>query len=405
MTRKAYECINWSKLQSSYQDPHGTHHPLRAAGHSAGGLTIAVPSRLYFTATKDKPLAGLRIAVKDLYDLKGMKTSGGNRALFEISQPKTETAVSVQKLIDAGAIIVGKNKLSEFAFAGPFVPEHIDYLLPFNPRGDGYNSPGDSSGGSAACIAAYDWLDASMGSDTGGSIRGPASGNGIHGNRPTQDAVNLTGALVLSSAMDTSGMFARDPVVWSKVNKALYAGNVDEYNKYPKSIYLDPNLEEIIAEFNGTYPELQSAVEGFLDALTNITSGKAVTFNVDEAWNASIPTALADKQLAPVVNRVYGNLTTFEQWDQFGRDFVKTYMESHDGDFPHMSPGTREGWLRANATYTEAYYKRDLEIKELVVSWSEENFLIPDDTTCSESIYLYFGFPPGFLYKPDVSQE
>lgn len=101
---------------------------------SAGGLTIAVPSRLYYTRTEDKLLAGVRLAVKDLYDLKGVKTSGGNRALFEMKSPANETAAAVQKPIYAGAVVIGKNKLSEFAFAGQYHLDHIDYLLPFNPR-------------------------------------------------------------------------------------------------------------------------------------------------------------------------------------------------------------------------------------------------------------------------------
>jgi Asp-tRNA(Asn)/Glu-tRNA(Gln) amidotransferase A subunit family amidase len=59
-----------------------------------------------------------------------MKTSFGNRALFEMSEIENTTAVAVQKLIDAGAVVVGKNKLSEFAYAGPNVVDHINYLLP-----------------------------------------------------------------------------------------------------------------------------------------------------------------------------------------------------------------------------------------------------------------------------------
>ena len=221
------------QCQSSYQDPDGIHHNLRVATQSAAGLTVAVPSRLYFTPSKSKPLAGLRIAVKDLFDLRGMKTSGGNRALYEMGEPKSTTAVAVQKLMDAGAVIVGKNKLSEFAYAGGYHTDHIDYLLPFNPRGDGYNSPGDSSGGSGASVASYEWLDASLGSDTGGSIRGPASQNGVFGSRPSHGAVNMTGSLVLSNSMDTGGVLARDPKLWSRINKVLYSGFAKEYTNSP----------------------------------------------------------------------------------------------------------------------------------------------------------------------------
>jgi Asp-tRNA(Asn)/Glu-tRNA(Gln) amidotransferase A subunit family amidase len=72
----------------------------------------------------------------------------------------------VQKLIDCGAIIVGKTKLSEFADAEDPTGDWVDYHCPFNPRGDGYLNPGGSSVGSGAAIAAYDWLDIAIGTDS-----------------------------------------------------------------------------------------------------------------------------------------------------------------------------------------------------------------------------------------------
>ena len=78
------------------------------ATQSAASLTAAVPSRLCSTPSKSKPLTGLRIAVKDLFDFRGIKTSGRNWAPFEMSEPKSTTAAAVRKLIDAGAVIVRK---------------------------------------------------------------------------------------------------------------------------------------------------------------------------------------------------------------------------------------------------------------------------------------------------------
>ncbi|KAL6362463.1 hypothetical protein LRP88_03745 [Fusarium phalaenopsidis] len=356
---------------ASYQDPSGTHHPLRAASFSAGGLTIAVPSRLYFTPTPEKPLAGVRISVKDLYDLKGLKTSGGNRALYEISDIKNETAFAVQRLVDAGAVVIGKNKMSEFAFAGMYVTEHIDYLLPFNPRGDGYNSPSDSSGGSAAAAASYDWLDATMGSDTGGSIRGPAAVNGVHGNRPTHGAVDLTGALPLSTAMDTSGILARDPLLWSKINRVLYS-ETKEYHKYPKTIYLDPESKATISNLQDYFLEVSEAAQNFLDNLTKLLSAEVKTFSLDKAWGKSGPDP--DDSLSDITSFVYRNLTRYEQWNKFGKDYVKKYKASHNGGFPHMVPHIRSGWLMANKTMTEETHRQDLESKKMVEDWAAKHF-------------------------------
>ncbi|KAF4971550.1 hypothetical protein FZEAL_9834 [Fusarium zealandicum] len=399
---RLYDDTNQAFIQSSYQDPSGTHHPLRAASFAAGGLTIAVPSRLYFTPTQDKPLAGVRISIKDLFDLEGLKTSGGSRALYEMSDIKTKTAVGVQKLIDAGAIVIGKNKLSQFAMAGPYAPENIDYLLPFNPRGDGYNSPSDSSCGSGAAVASYDWLDASMGSDTGGSIRAPASANGVHGNRPTQDAVDLTGALPLSSSMDTAGMLVRDPALWSKINRVLYAGTIKEHRSLPKLILLDPVTPDSLSDWMGK--EATAAANNFLDALSKILSANATVFSIDDTWNKTAPAALNNTSINRVVSAIYGNLTGYEQYTEFGKEFVETYKESHDGDFPHMVPFIRSWWLDADRTMTKESHERDLEIKAGVADWVAENVLIPDEDSCSNAVYVYFS-APSMSYKMDVSAE
>lgn len=95
--------------------PDGTYTALPATLAGIQSPGVAVPSRLYFTATAEKPLAGVRIGIKDIYDIAGVTTSDGNRAIYAFYPPKTSTALAVQKLIDAGAVIVGKMKTSQFA--------------------------------------------------------------------------------------------------------------------------------------------------------------------------------------------------------------------------------------------------------------------------------------------------
>lgn len=388
------------RKQSSYQDDNDVHHTLAAGITSAAGLTIALPSRLWYTQTPDKPLAGLRLAVKDLYHLNGMKTSFGNRAMFEMSEPENTTAVAVQKLIDAGAVVVGKNKLSEFAYAGSYVVDHIDYLLPFNPRGDGYNSPGDSSGGSGSAVASYDWLDASMGSDTGGSIRGPALVNGVLGNRPSTGAVDLSGALPLSKAMDTSGLLVRDPMLWSRMNKVLYSGFGKEYPSLPKKVYVDPSL---ISDDPSYTTWWQQDVQPVIKAISAFLGTNVSSVSIDQIWNSTNhPGKLNRTEIANVVNVVYGNVNAYEQWTMFGRDYVNAWMETHDGEFPHMSPSTRRGWLAANTSITADMHQNYLDDMQIVRQWVADKFLKPDNDSCSDAIYLYFE-PPFKQYKLDVS--
>ena len=128
--------------------------------------TVAVPSRHYFPQDREKPLNGLRIAVKDVYDLNGVRTAASNRAFRDLYTPREKTAKVIQRLIDDGAIIVGKTKTTTFADRELATQDWIDTHSPFNPRGDGYIWGGGSSTGSAAAVAAYDWLDFAIGSDS-----------------------------------------------------------------------------------------------------------------------------------------------------------------------------------------------------------------------------------------------
>jgi hypothetical protein len=321
-----------------------------------------------------------------------------------MSKVKNKTAIAVQKLIDAGAVVVGKNKLSEFAYSGPFITEHIDYLLPSNPRGDGYQSPSDSSGGSGAAVASYNWLDASLGSDTGGSVRGPAIVNGVHGNRPTQDAVNLTGALPLSPSMDTAGMLVRDPLLWANINRVLYDETVQEYDELPSQIFLDPAIQSHIKDFERDSPQAAEAVTRFLDGLSDVLSAKAKPLSLEDVWTNSTPEAYNGTRPDIAITTLYSSLTRYEQWIEVGKDFIEEYQSSHDGAFPYMTEAIREGWLDVNETYTEETYKDDLANKKAIEDWVDRKVLSPDTKSCSKAIYVYLSIASPF-YKPDVSQK
>ncbi len=129
-------------------------------------LTVAVPSRLSYTKTNSQPYAGLRLAVKDIMDLKGLKTGASSRAYTSLYPVRPESAEIVQHLIDLGFVIVGKLKTTQFADSEWPTADWVDYHAPFNPRGDGYLTTSGSSAGSAAAVASYDWLDFSLGTDS-----------------------------------------------------------------------------------------------------------------------------------------------------------------------------------------------------------------------------------------------
>lgn len=102
--------------------------------------TIAVPSRLYSKYSPNRPLAGARLCLKDIFRLKGVKTTMMSRAFTALHEPEHESADYVTKLLDLGAVIVGKTKMTQFASSDEPTDQWIDFHCPFNPRGDMYQS-------------------------------------------------------------------------------------------------------------------------------------------------------------------------------------------------------------------------------------------------------------------------
>lgn len=163
------------------------------------------------------PLADLSFAVKDLFDVTGYPTGGGNPLMLACSGIKSSTAPTVQVLLDAGARFVGKTHTDELAFSMNGRNAHFG-----TPRNGAAPDriPGGSSSGSAAAVS-NGLCDTALGTDTGGSVRAPASHCGLYGLRPTHGRVSLHGALALSPSFDTCGFFARDVQTFARVAEVL----------------------------------------------------------------------------------------------------------------------------------------------------------------------------------------
>jgi len=166
------------------------------------------------------PLAGLTVAVKDMYDMTGERTGGGSPAWLAAQKPATRNAAAVQAVLDAGGTITGKTICDEFFYSVTGANAH--YGTPVNPRAPG-RLPGGSSGGSASAVASGA-CDLALGSDTGGSVRIPASFCGIYGLRPGIGRVDATGAMAMASSFDAPGWFAASPGVFRK-GAVLLDGN------------------------------------------------------------------------------------------------------------------------------------------------------------------------------------
>lgn len=165
------------------------------------------------------PLSGLYFGVKDLFDIAGYPTGGGNPLLLALSGIKTQTAPTVQKLLDAGAALAGKTVTDELAFS--MNGNNAHFGAPINGNAPARITGGSSSGSASAVSSRL--CDFALGTDTGGSVRAPASHCGLYGIRPTHGRVSLESALALCHSLDTCGWLARDAHTFARVADVLLA--------------------------------------------------------------------------------------------------------------------------------------------------------------------------------------
>ncbi len=173
--------------------------------------------RVHVDGAADGPLKGLTFAVKDIIDVAGHVTGGGNAEWFHTHEPARNHAPVVARLLEAGAAMVGKTITEEFAYG--MIGENFHYGTPRNASAPG-RIPGGSSSGSASVVAAGE-VDFALGTDTGGSVRVPASFCGIYGLRPSHGRVPLAGVMPLAPSLDTCGWFARNPGTMKRVGEVL----------------------------------------------------------------------------------------------------------------------------------------------------------------------------------------
>ena len=163
------------------------------------------------------PLAGLSAVVKDMYDIAGERTGCGSPEWLATHPPAARNCPPVQKILDAGATIIGKTVCDEYFYSVSGANAH--YGTPVNARAPGRLPGGSSAGSAAACGAGL--CDFALGSDTGGSVRVPASFNGIYGLRPTHERIEHSGVADMAPSFDVPGWFAATPGVFRKVGAVL----------------------------------------------------------------------------------------------------------------------------------------------------------------------------------------
>jgi amidase len=166
------------------------------------------------------PLAGLRLAVKDIVDVAGLPTGAGHPLWRATHPPPEHTAEVVTRLVDAGAVFVGKTHTDEFAYS--MFGSNAHYGTPDNPRAPG-RLPGGSSSGSAAAVAAG-LADIGLGTDTAGSVRIPASWCGLYALRPSHRRASRDGIVALAPSFDVPGPITGDLATLDRAATAMLSG-------------------------------------------------------------------------------------------------------------------------------------------------------------------------------------
>lgn len=163
------------------------------------------------------PLAGLTLGVKDIFDVSGYPSGWGNPIRLDEAEPATHTNSAVQAMLDAGARFIGKTQTEELAFS--MIGQNVHFPHPINPAAPDRVTGGSSSGSAAAVAAGL--CDIATGSDTGGSVRCPASFCGLIGLRTTHGAIPLDHTMPLAPSFDTFGWFAKDMETYRSLAEVL----------------------------------------------------------------------------------------------------------------------------------------------------------------------------------------
>ncbi len=209
--------------------------------------------------TGQGPLSGVRFAIKDLIDVAGRKSGCGNPTWRDTHPPATVHAVCVEQLLAAGAAAVGKTVTDELAFS--LIGANHFYGTPLNPAAPD-RVPGGSSSGSASAVACG-LADFALGTDTGGSVRVPASNCGIWGLRPSHGVVSLAGVMPFAPTFDTVGVLAASAEILERAMLVLLADEPAQPAE-PPAIYL---LDE---PFALAEPQVRDALAGPIERLRKL---------------------------------------------------------------------------------------------------------------------------------------
>lgn len=228
-------------------------------------------------------LRGLKFVIKDIFDVRGRTTGFGSPAWKSTHQPARRNAECIEWLANAGAQAVGITTLDELAYA--INGENVHYGTPVNPNARQCIPGGSSSGSAVACAGKLRDCDFALGTDTGGSVRVPASYCGVFGIRTSHDSISMKGVQPLAPSFDTVGWFARSIDILQRVGDVLLPEPDAHAPTQPSKWYL---LEDAVSD-KRTSPHAQCAAVAAVSALREVAPRTLRRINFSETLLASCP--------------------------------------------------------------------------------------------------------------------
>ena len=348
----------------------------------------AADARLREDPDAAHPLCGIPVALKDVLCLEGVATTASSRIIEGWRPPYTGTAV--QRLLAAGAVVLGKTNCDEFAMGSS--NENSAYGPVGNPW-DAERVPGGSSGGSAAAVAAG-MAPFSLGSDTGGSIRQPAALSGVVGFKPTYGRVSRYGLIAFASSLDQIGPFTHTVEDAATVYACIAGHDPLDSTSLPLPVG-DVHAEvgrgvggmrlgvprEYMGE--GLDPRVRGSVEAAIEGL------RAQGATVEEVSLPSTDAGLSCYYiLAPA--ECSSNLARFDGV-RFGRrreqaSLLQTYLQTRDAGFgAEVKRRIMLGTYALSSGYYDAYYRRAQKVRTVIAREFDEVFSRVDALVCPTS--------------------
>lgn len=325
-----------------------------------------------------KALTGIPIALKDILCTKGITTTCGSKILHNFVPPYDATVV--EKLRDAGAVFVGKANMDEFAMGSS---TETSYFGPTRNPWDLERIPGGSSGGSATAVAADECI-ASIGSDTGGSIRQPAALCGVVGLKPTYGRVSRFGLIAFASSLDQIGPFTKDVEDCAIMMNVLAGYDPRESTSVPAEV---PDYRQFVGQdikgwkvgipkeyfIEGIDPEINAAIKKSITVVEEC-GGQCVDISLPHteyclAVYYIIAPAEASSNLARYDGVRYGHRASEV------KDLLDMYKKTRlEGFGAEVKRRIMIGTYALSAGYYDAYYKKASQVRALIKRDFDEAF-------------------------------